>query len=75
MATAAARPPGRVLPTVLGAQAFARGLAVDNCGCFGVYLGQPLRWWVPLQDGLLLLYSGLLVRAARTARSPVAVPA
>lgn len=36
--------------TVLGAQAFARGLAIENCGCFGVYLGQELRWWVLLQD-------------------------
>lgn len=39
-----------VLWTVLGAQAFARGLVVPNCGCFGVYLGQPLRWWVLVQD-------------------------
>lgn len=36
--------------TVLGVQAFARGLLVPNCGCFGIYLGQPLRWWVLVQD-------------------------
>jgi hypothetical protein len=36
--------------TGLGALAFARGLAVENCGCFGVYLGQELRWWVLMQD-------------------------
>lgn len=36
--------------TALAVQAFARGLEVDNCGCFGIYLGQPLRWWVLLQD-------------------------
>ena len=36
--------------TILGAQAFARGLALDNCGCFGVHLAQPLRWWVLLED-------------------------
>ncbi len=30
--------------------AFARGIAIDNCGCFGVYLAQPLRWWVLLED-------------------------
>ena len=36
--------------TALAVQAFARGLEVDNCGCFGIYLGQPLRWWVLVQD-------------------------
>ncbi|CAN5282763.1 hypothetical protein BH20ACT5_BH20ACT5_25310 [soil metagenome] len=53
-----------VLWTVLAAQAFGRGLTVDNCGCFGVYLAQPLRWWVLIQDALLLLYSSLLLRGA-----------
>lgn len=36
--------------TVLSLQAFARGLALDNCGCFGVHLGQRLRWWVLVED-------------------------
>lgn len=36
--------------TLLAAQAFSRGVALDNCGCFGVYLGQPLRWWILLED-------------------------
>lgn len=36
--------------TVLGTQAFARGLTLDNCGCFGVHLAQPLRWWILLED-------------------------
>ena len=36
--------------SVLGAQAFARGIAVDNCGCFGVHAGQQLRWWVLIED-------------------------
>lgn len=57
-----------VLWSALAAQAFARGLALDNCGCFGVYLAQPLRWWVLLQDAALLGYSALLLRAA--ARAP-----
>lgn len=35
---------------VLGAQAFARGIALDNCGCFGVHAGQPLRWFVLIED-------------------------
>lgn len=36
--------------TALGVQAFVRGIAMDNCGCFGVYAGQPLRWWVLVED-------------------------
>lgn len=36
--------------TVVGVQAFARGLVLDNCGCFGVHLAQPLRWWVLVED-------------------------
>ncbi|MGH3898020.1 MAG: MauE/DoxX family redox-associated membrane protein [Pseudonocardiaceae bacterium] len=58
-----------VLWSVLAAQAFARGVALDNCGCFGVYLAQPLRWWVLLQDAALLGYSALLLRAATRAQS------
>lgn len=41
--------------TALGAQAFARGLVIENCGCFGVYLGQELRWWVLLHDAYSLV--------------------
>jgi hypothetical protein len=36
--------------SVLAVQAFARGVALDNCGCFGVHAGQPLRWWVLIED-------------------------
>ncbi len=36
--------------SVLAAQAFVRGLVVPNCGCFGVHLAQPLRWWVLVED-------------------------
>ncbi len=36
--------------TALATQAFLRHLSVDNCGCFGVYLGQSLRWWVLIED-------------------------
>ncbi|MDE0803891.1 MAG: hypothetical protein OSA99_11255 [Acidimicrobiales bacterium] len=36
--------------TIVGVQAFARGLDVPNCGCFGTHLSQPLRWWVLVQD-------------------------
>ncbi len=44
-----------------------RGLAVANCGCFGIYLTQRLNWFVLLQDALTLLYAAVLFRSARTA--------
>ncbi|MCH0562988.1 MULTISPECIES: MauE/DoxX family redox-associated membrane protein [unclassified Streptomyces] len=56
--------------TVLAVQAYARGLAVANCGCFGVHLTQRLSWFVLLQDALTLLYAALLFRSARTAAPP-----
>lgn len=54
-----------VVWALLAVQAYARGLTVTNCGCFGIYLAQSLNWVVLIQDGLLLLYAGLLLRAAR----------
>ncbi len=35
---------------ILASQAFARGIALANCGCFGVHASQPLRWWVLIED-------------------------
>lgn len=63
-----------VVWTVLAVQAYARGLTVSNCGCFGIYLAQRLSWFVLFQDGLTLLYAGWLLRAARAAaaREPAA---
>ncbi|THA27200.1 hypothetical protein E4198_23395 [Streptomyces sp. RKND-216] len=54
-----------VLWAALAVQAFARGLELDNCGCFGVYLSQPLRWFVLVEDALMLLYAAMLLRGAR----------
>ena len=48
-------------------RAYLRGLAVDNCGCFGLYLSQRLSWFVLLQDALLLVYAALMIRSARRA--------
>ncbi|WP_018830148.1 MauE/DoxX family redox-associated membrane protein [Salinispora tropica] len=56
----------------LAAQAFGRGLTVDNCGCFGRFLTQRLGWFVLLQDALLLIYAGLMLRATRKARTRAA---
>jgi len=44
--------------TILASQAFARGLALENCGCFGRYLAQELRWWVLIEDAEFLLLAG-----------------
>ncbi|MDI3422721.1 MauE/DoxX family redox-associated membrane protein [Streptomyces luteolus] len=51
-----------VVWALLAAQAYARGLAVANCGCFGIYLAQSLSWFVLVEDALLLFYAGLLIR-------------
>ena len=47
--------------------ALARGMQLDNCGCFGVYLAQPLTWYSPLEDAVLLSLAFLLWRGARKA--------
>ena len=38
-----------------------RGITLENCGCFGVFLARPLRPWTPLEDVAL----ALLALAAR----------
>lgn len=55
--------------SALAVQAYVRGLAVDNCGCFGNYLTQRLTWFVLLQDALTLVYTAVLVRTARKTRA------
>ncbi|OEU86336.1 hypothetical protein DB35_13240 [Streptomyces abyssalis] len=55
--------------STLAVQAFARGLAVENCGCFGVYLSQRLGWLVLVQDALMLLYAAVLLRTAHSGPS------
>ncbi len=51
--------------SILGAQAFARGLALENCGCFGVRLSQPLRWWVLVQDLEFMALAWWTLRSAK----------
>ena len=31
-----------------------RGLDLPNCGCYGVFFAQPLRWYSPLEDLVLI---------------------
>jgi Methylamine utilisation protein MauE len=49
--------------TTLAAQAFARGLMVANCGCFGAHLAQSLRWWVLLEDAYMVALAFLAARS------------
>jgi len=52
----------------LGVQAYVRGLSVDNCGCFGIYLSQRLSPFVLAQDALLLVYAAVMIRSSLRAR-------
>ncbi|MGR8009504.1 MauE/DoxX family redox-associated membrane protein [Streptomyces hypolithicus] len=58
-----------MLWAALAVQAYARGLTVSNCGCFGSYLAQPLAWFVLVEDALLLLYGVLLLHGSRRKRN------
>jgi uncharacterized membrane protein YphA (DoxX/SURF4 family) len=42
-----------------------RGLELANCGCFGVFFPQPLRWYSPLEDVVLIGMSLLLSYLAK----------
>jgi hypothetical protein len=57
--------------TFLGIQAFARGLPLQNCGCFGLHLAQPLRWWTLAEDAdFVALAAWVGARQRRPLRSP-----
>jgi hypothetical protein len=47
------------------ALSLARGLDLPNCGCYGVYFPQPLRWYSPLEDLVLLSLGLTLWRLAK----------
>ena len=42
-----------------------RGLELDNCGCFGVFLQRPLTWTSPLEDLVMVGFCYWLSRLAR----------
>jgi hypothetical protein len=56
--------------TVLLTVELARGVHLENCGCFGVFLARPLVWYTPLEDvALLAITLGIvLTNPARTPR-------
>ena len=54
-----------LLWSILAFQAIIRGIAIDNCGCFGSYLSQPLSASVVYQDLVFSvwgMYSFFLIR-------------
>jgi uncharacterized membrane protein YphA (DoxX/SURF4 family) len=42
-----------------------RGLDLANCGCYGVFFPQPLRWYSPLEDLVLVGMCYALWKSAR----------
>lgn len=42
-----------------------RGIQLDNCGCFGVFLARPLTWFTPLEDLLLIALAVWFWRATK----------
>lgn len=42
-----------------------RGISLDNCGCFGVFLARPLTWFTPLEDLLLIALAVWFWRGAK----------
>ena len=47
-----------------------RGLDLPNCGCYGVFFPQPLRWHSPLEDLVLVgICYALYVCAQRSERT------
>jgi len=63
-----------VVWSVLGVQAFARGLDLSNCGCFGVHLPQRLWWGVVVQDAAFLASTLWVAKALRPGATILAVP-
>jgi hypothetical protein len=47
------------------AVAFLRGLRLDNCGCFGVFLVRPLGWETVVEDMVMVGLSLWLLALAR----------
>lgn len=59
--------------SLFGTQAFARGLDLSNCGCFGVHLPQRLWWGVLAQDAAFLATTLWVARALRPSAAVDAV--
>jgi hypothetical protein len=56
------------------AMSVVRGLALPNCGCYGVYFPQPLRWYSSLEDLVLVALGLALWRITAQPASSVSRP-
>ncbi|MGH8658029.1 MAG: MauE/DoxX family redox-associated membrane protein [Gammaproteobacteria bacterium] len=57
--------------TALAATTLVRGLPIENCGCFGVFLARPLRWSMVGEDLALTAVSavGVFLLSNRSRRT------
>lgn len=46
-----------------------RGIDLPNCGCYGVFFPQPLRWYSPLEDMVLAGMCYALWRSEKPTRT------
>ena len=46
-----------------------RGLDLHNCGCYGVFFPQPLRWYSPLEDSVLVGMCYALWQSEKSSRT------
>lgn len=50
--------------------AYLRGLDIQNCGCFGVFLARPLTGWMFVEDGFLVFAALVFALGATKAAAP-----
>lgn len=48
-----------------------RGLDLPNCGCYGVFFPQPLRWYSPLEDLAVVGICSVLRVGAKRSGQPL----
>lgn len=48
-----------------------RGLELPNCGCYGVFFPQPLRWYSPFEDLVLVGICAVLRAGAQRSDRPL----
>ena len=51
-----------LLFSVLAIVTLLRGIELQNCGCFGVFLARPLSWQTPVEDFVLVAISLFVFR-------------
>lgn len=57
--------------SIVAVTTLLRGIAVPNCGCFGVFMGRPLTWQTLFEDICLLGASIALVLLSNRHRATI----